>query len=425
MNRNSFALKIKKRTTFEWLTLWIVFLPLLWGLLFSLLNVPSVVKYTADVAWVVLLCGMLFNKYTRLKGSIIPLVLLVIGFLIYVFSVYLFRYQSPLYFLWGIRNNFRYYIFFFAVIFYFQESDIKQFFRLLDVLFWVNVVITLAQYFVFGYKQDYLGGIFGTQKGCNAYTIIFLLIVVCYSLLRLMAKQEAFALCFSKCAAALIIAAIAELKVFFVFFMLILVMASIFTRFSWRKVLMILISSFLVFFGVTILIEVFKWDGFLSFKKIWELATQENYSKVGTVNRLSAIPTLAKQILHNPIERIFGLGLGNCDTSTFDFLNTPFYQKYSYLRYTWFSCARLFLEIGYVGIVIYIAFFAMCFWLIGHRIKKGECDRLIGQFAMIISVVSVVLMFYNSSLHTEAGYMIYFVLALPFLATLGGNKSLG
>ena len=417
MNQKGLMLKIRKRTAFEWLTLWILLLPLMWGTLFSLLHVPGIVKYSADFAWVILVCGMVFRRQTKIEKDVLMLFLTVIGFFLYAACVYLFRFQSPLYFLWGFRNNFRYYAFFFAVVFFFKENDADQIFRFLDFTFWLNTIVTLIQYFVFDYSQDYLGGIFGTEKGCNAYTIIFLSITIGYSLLRYMDRQEKLAYCLSKCAVALVISAMAELKVFFLLFLIILVIAAFFTSFSWKKILIILSAAALVFFGATILVQLYQWEGIFSLEKIWKLATQENYSYANTVNRLSAIPTLAKRILHDPMERFFGLGLGNCETSTFAILNTPFYETYSYLRYTWFSCARLFLEIGYIGLVFYTAFFVMCFFIVLRRLKTKQGNSIYCHLSIILSVVAVAMMFYNSSLHLEAGYMLYFVLALPFATT--------
>ena len=62
-----------------------------------------------------------------------------------------------------------------------------------------------------------------------------------------------------------------------------------------------------------------------------------------------------------------------------------------------------------------MAFFAVCFYLIRKRVKEGLCDTLSGQVALIMSVLSIILIVYNASLRAEAGYMVYFVLALPFV----------
>ena len=409
------TLQIKKRPMPCWLIIWIVTLPLLWGLLFHLFSLPSFVKYTADVAWIILLCFILLRKKGNINKRIIPIISLVAVFFLYCLISYLFNYQSFIYFLWGMRNNFRFYVLFFAVLVYFDESDAMGSFKLLDVLFWVNVPVTLVQYFVLGMKQDYLGGIFGVESGANASTIIFFTIVLSASMLRYMEGKEKFSLCAAKCVVSLFFSVLAELKFFFVFFVAIMVMATLFTSFSWRKVLIFAVCAFMISVASTLLVTLFGFEDFLSIEKIWEAATQEHYSSEQTVNRLSAIPKLTEILVPDLNDRLFGLGLGNCDTSSFEICDTPFYKTYGYLRYSYFSVAFLFLEVGYIGLSLYITFFIFVILLVRSRIKQGICNRLHGQVALIMAVLSIVLVVYNSSLRTESGYMVFFVLALPFI----------
>lgn len=408
-------LLIEKRPIPVWLIFGIFALPLAWGTIFHFLSLPALIKYTADVSWVGLLCFMLMRRNIHVEKKIYPLVLLATAFFLYCLIVYLFNYQSAIYFLWGMRNNFRFYVFFFAITLYLRKRDADKTFQFLDVLFWINIPITLIQYFVFHYERDFLGGIFGVEAGANASTLIFFAIVLGRSLLRYMEEKERFWLCGSKCMAALFIAALAELKFFFVFFIIILIMAAFLTAFSWRKLLIFAVCAVLIGLASTLLVTLFDFEGFLSLEKIWETATQEHYSSDKTINRLSAIYTLSDTVVPNFDDRLLGFGLGNCDTSSFAICNTPFYQNYGHLRYTYFSIAFLFLEVGLVGILIYTSFFIFCFIMIRKRIKRGLCNELHGRIALIVAVLALVLIVYNSSLRAEVGYLVYFVLALPFL----------
>lgn len=408
-------LLIEKRPMTCWLIFWIVALPFLWGMVFQLLSLPSFIKYTADIAWIGLLCFMLLKKNITIDKKVSPLVVLVVVFFLYCLAMYVVNYQSVVYFLWGMRNNFRFYVLFFAVVLYFRERDAEKSFRIWDVLFWVNMPIMLIQYVVLGYDQDYLGGIFGVESGANASTIIFFTIILSRSMLRYMEGKENFILCASKCVVALFFSALAELKFFFVFFIIIMVMAAFLTSFSWRKILIFTVCAFVISVTSTLLVTLFDFEDFLSLENIWKAATQEHYSSELTVNRLSAIPTLSETVVPNANDRFFGLGLGNCDTSSFAICNTPFYQNYGHLRYTFFSAAFLFLEVGYFGLLMYVAFFVLVYFMIRNRIKQGLCNEMHGRIALIMTVLSVILVVYNSSLRAEAGYMVFFVLALPFL----------
>ena len=408
-------LYVEKKPMPHWLIIWIFALPMLWGVLFHLLALPDFVKYTADVAWVCLLFFMLSGSRIQVEKKIVPLALLVVGFFLYSFILYLLNYQSLIYFLWGMRNNFRYYVFFFAVTVYLQDRDADRIFTLLDLLFCINLPVTLFQYFVRGLAQDYLGGIFGTTVGVNSFTILFFTIVLSRSLLRYMEREEPFWLCGVKCAIALFISALAELKFFFVFFVIILIMATLLTSFSWRKFVVFLACALLVSVASSLLVELFGFEDFMSFENVWKNATQAHYSSDKTVNRLSAIPTLANTVAPNWDDRVFGMGLGNCDTSSFEICNTPFYQTHGYLRYTYFSVAFLFLEVGYVGLLLYVAFFTVCAVLIWNRLRRGRCNPLHGRIALIMAVLAHILVVYNAVLRTEAGYLVFLVLAIAFL----------
>lgn len=75
----------------------------------------------------------------------------------------------------------------------------------------------------------------------------------------------------------------------------------------------------------------------------------------------------------------------------------------------------IFLETGYVGLIINIGFFAYSFLYAYklHRKKRG--NAIYNQLTILMSVICCILMFYNISIRIESGYMMYFVLALPLI----------
>lgn len=412
---NLTKLYIKKLHFPEAVVLFMVLLPFAFGFLFDFLGLPDIFKYLLDVMWIILFATLFLKKYIHLHKEIIPLFVTVILFFLYTFVLYLLNYQSIFYYVWGLRNNFRFYIYFFAVCLLFSEDDANAVYKMFDILFWINAIVTFIQYFALGYNQDRLGGIFGVQVGVNGYTIIFFVIVLSRSLLSYMSKVESTFSCFSKCIVALVISAIAELKVFYIIFLIILGLSALLTEFTWRKFLVLAIGAVCAILGSILLSMLFDFENSLSLKYIWELATQEHYTTKGTVNRLSAIPVLARTVLKEFSERLFGLGLGNCDTSSLEIFNTPFFNSHSGLRYHWFSCAVMFLETGYMGILIYIAFFVICCLILRKKLIEHIGNRLFSQMAIIMVVICMILFFYNGSLRTESAYMIYFVLAIPFI----------
>ena len=409
------TIKIKKRTQPGWLMWLIIVLPFLFGFLNEFVGLPRTIRYLLDVAWIALLMFMVcFQRRLEIK-PVRGLLGWVFLFLLYTALVYLVEFQSPLYYLWGLRNNFRFYVAFFAFCLFMKSGEVEGFFRLFDVLFWVNAAVTLFQFFVLGNKGDYLGGIFGVTQGTNAYTNIFFVIVISRSLLLYLQKRGNIWPCITRCAVALFVAALAEIKFYFVIFVVIFAMALLLTDFTWRKLMVIFGGIAVVALGAAVLVMIFPGSaGFLTFDFLWETATSDKgYTSAGDLNRLNAIPQINELWLTNWGQRMFGLGLGNCDTSGIAALNTPFYRVNADMHYTWIGYAFLYLETGWIGLVFYYVFFVMVYLKCGGR-REGM-EKTYCQLARILAVCCILITVYNPSLRAESGYMAYFVLAVPFV----------
>ncbi len=418
MEKKLGVLCIKKRTFPEWLALFIFVMPFLLSFFSDFLGIPDFLKYLIDGAWIVGIGLLFLNRRVALSRNLIPVAILIITFFVYTLINYAFNHQSILFYLWGFRNNFRFYAAFIIFCLCFEPDDLETCLKFMEFIFWVNAFVTFFQFFVLGYQQDYLGGIFGVDRGCNASSIVFFCILISKSIIMFMSGKESFLLCFSKVAIVLIISAMAELKFFFIVFSLILLMATFMTSFAWRKIVVLFISALLFSFASTLLTDIFGSGSSLSWEKLFELATSENYSSNNDLGRLTGIATISRTIFTDLSDRLFGLGLGNCDTSNLDMFNTPFYQIYGDLHYSWFSAVFMFLELGYMGLVFYVLFFVFCFVYALVHLKK-TANPLYCQLAMCMAVLSIVIIFYNSSLRTEVGYMAYFVLAMPFITNKG------
>ncbi|MDR0913765.1 MAG: hypothetical protein LBM65_01155 [Oscillospiraceae bacterium] len=405
---------IKKRKAAQWSALYIFAMPFLLAF-FGFLGVPDFIKYTIDIAWVLAAAFLIAQKRLNISRRLTPFVIFVFIFFLYNIIVYFFNFQSIFYYLWGFRNNFRFFFAFLAFAVFFDESDIKTCLKFIDVLFWVNAAVSFVQFFAMGYKQDLLGGIFGVERGANAYSAIFFAFVAAKSLLLFMNKQEKALPCFLKCSFTLILAALAELKFYFILFILVLIISAIFTSFSWRKLLLIIGFAIVIMFSSSILTAIFGSSNSLTFERLFILATSTSYANGEDLGRFTAIPTIAETILTDLPQQLFGMGMGNCDTSVFPICNTPFYQANSLLNYTWFSSAFLFLETGYIGLALYLSFFIICLVFAVKAIKAKTANKLYCQITVIMAVICICLIFYNSSMRMEVGYIAFFALALPLI----------
>ena len=416
---NILKIKINKISQPTLLCWCVIVIPFLFGILINLLQVSNSVKYILDVIWFFLL-AFIFLNVIRKKAVVIKesrvLYAWIIMFLSFTLVVYILNYQSFLYYLWGFRNNFRFYVVFFAFIIFLKANDVIAFWKFVDFVFWINAAVCFLQCFWFNITQDYLGGIFGTSVGCNGYLNIFFVIIATKSVIFYLNNKESLWLCFIKISTMLFICAYAELKFFYVEFIFIIILAVIITDFSWRKLFIAIVSLIGVFMATQLLAELFpQFSEIFTIKAMFETAYEGGYSSEVSVNRLNNIPIISERFLTTSSEKIFGLGLGNCDTADYSIVNTPFYMQYSYLRYNWFSTSFIFLEMGGIGLLFFFGFFFVVCALTFSMLKKDIENRVYYQITIILSICCVLIGVYNASLRIECGYMVYFVLAIPFI----------
>ena len=414
-------IQIRKRTLLHWMALYLFLMPFLLNAIQAVSGSLSVVKYTLDVVWIGLTFISLARSKVFIRRRLLPMLWIVLLFLLYTFVIYGFRFQSVFYYLWGLRNNFRFYAAFFIFADFLDEWDIERCFKIIEILFWVNIIVSLFQFLVLGYRWDYLGGIFGTEVGGVSSTLLFFCIVLSMSILQMMTSQRKTLSCIAQLMAATVIAALAEIKAFFLILAVILLVSAILTKFSWKKCLLILIMVICLSLGSSIMVSIFGAGSKLSLENILNLIFADSYASKNDLSRMSSISTLSSTILKDPLSRWIGLGLGNCDSSAFAICNTPFYQNHSRLHYNWFSIAFLFLETGYWGLVLYASFLITCMISAAVQIRRKSGNILNCQLTIIMAVVCLILFVYNSSLRMDIGYIAYFVLAAPFVRK--GQKS--
>lgn len=354
-----------------------------------MVGLPGIFDYVVDLVLFVLfileIVKISKSKLDRDMGKI-KLIFWIVFFLIYASASYLWNFQSIFYFLNGFRNTFRFYVFFVACILFLTEEEVHFYFKVFDWLLLVNVLLCTYQFFVLGKKMDFLGGIFGTESGCNAYMNTFLMIVMIRSVLLYLHREESIWLCFAKFLGTVYIASLAEIKIVFFELILIIILATLFTKFTWRKLFIIGWRSCFYLYGSNSPTGNFPRMGTtFSVEGIYNIvASKDGYTGTGDLNRLTAIQTINEKFFRTIPEKLFGYGLGNCDYASVDFLTTPFYRMHYRLHYTWMSTAIVYLELGFVGLIFYFGLFIDVFWQACKKISQNH--NFIFQFAKIIAI---------------------------------------
>ncbi len=408
-----------KRIDLEKVVLFQFCFALLYNGICALFSLPTTLSYLIDVINLFVLIEILFdasrNKKIyklRLTGVFYALVCLNLACL----STSIIHLVNPLLVVWAFRNEMRFFPFFLACVLYLSINSVERVAKLLFRLQILNVLVSLIQYFVFGYKQDNLGGIFGVTTGCNAYTNAYFcyltVAAVCFYLRSKMSFSK-MALTLLSC---LLLSALAELKAFYAEFALAIILCVIFSKKSTKSVALIFIS--IVGLAVSYAVFSIVFSGWAS-----QMANLSDYFNVGfavgggyEISRFGAVSDINDIWFHGDwVLNLFGYGFGACEISAYPIFTSPFSLAFSSYHYSWFSFQKFFLECGFLGVAAYLAVFISIFiWISRAKRKFGDNDGY-GAFGQVYCLLLIVFAIYNSTLRMELGYVVYFLLASSFV----------
>lgn len=382
------------------------------------LGAPSFISYFIDLIMFFLIVinfkYLLFNKLRCYKTFLFW----VSTFLIFSIITLIIRQNNFLLFLWAARNNFRFFIFLLLSSILLEVKDIEKIFSILFRILWINVFVCTFQFFVQGYKGDYCGGLFGIEQGSNAYMNILLLTVTIISIVKYILKQKSFVSSSFIILACTYIASLSELKIYVIELAIILILLFLFTRISFRKLIIIFVGIFTVHIAIKLIIFYNpQWQEFFNFSNIIENFTRTSgYTGSGDLNRFTGISTISDSFLINKTDLLMGKGLGSCEYSSFEFLTSEFYKNYYYLHYQWFYSTFMFIECGYIGLSLLIGFYIISF-IYSTKLKKVYTGRF-NQYniiCQIFSICCIFLIFYDCSLRMEISYIAYFIISIPII----------
>lgn len=385
------------------------------------LGLPSSLRYLSDILAVLLLLitikygadlsRMKFAKYQK------RIIWLLIGWACIGYIVNLYR--ATLFF-WGARNLFRFFIVFFATIMFCEEKEKENCEKIIDVLYLINLVICAYQFLVKGLWADHIEGIFTTgSRGGNAGVILLLSIETVFVFSNYLNKKTSFAKFAFVAGTSMIIAAIGELKVYYLLFILILFSAMVLNRVSVRTIAFTAAAICGLVAGYIVLeriapesVAVLNLEGIINYA-----ANKRGYTSSNDISRFLVFSQINDWFFKDSLlHKVFGLGLGSCDVSGISFFMSDFYKQYSQIHYSWFSSAMLYLEMGYIGIGLYLTFFvsiiASCF-----SFRKKDCiNKEMYNACIIIVMICIIMVFYNSSMRNDVSFFVFVILGLPFVA---------
>lgn len=407
----------------------LIYLELIYNLcikfLIGNLGLPSLLNYVTDVILILMLLEALFNPRRQYPSRSIMLSFAVL----FVFSIvsYIFNMYSPLLYLWGFRNNYRFIIFALICSAYLTPEDIKRIIKILFDFLLLNVLVVTYQFFFVSYSQsaigDFISGLYsnGVERGGNASLNWLMCIVLTFFIVQYINKEEKIlrmVICLVACC---YMAALAEIKLFYLQLVIIALVAMIVGKKSWKLVVFIGAGALILWWGIQFLYIMFpKFADFFSIDSIMNYTSNnQGYSAQKgeiSINRLTVFSYVYENLISGVPKILFGIGLGNADFSSYSFLVSRFFRIYSWTGYTFFYTAVLLIENGIVGFIAYFLYIFNYFKKAILLSKRNVKYRVIKEFTFIIVIITVIMIASNQTMKMEtSGYMVHCVLAFPFI----------
>ena len=270
--------------------------------------------------------------------------------------------------------------------------------------------------------MDFLGGTFGLERGCNAIVNIFLCVVVSITIVSWLNKKSKTLNMLFYMFVSLYWGVLSELKMFFIEFIIIIILALFLVRKNeTRKLHIIFVSIIGIFVAINALAWVFPYySNFFNIASIISYAKNVNLGYAG-FGRISAIPQITSLFFKENFDYIlFGLGVGSAEFSGISFLNSQIYETFKQYQYFSYFHAFMYVERGIIGLIWYLLFFGSSI-IIGIRSIRGCNDRYtyLMQMSIIISICSIITMIYDIGLRTStSGYLAFLMCSLPYLLKL-------
>ena len=322
--------------------------------------------------------------------------------------------SSPVLYLHAFRISGKYFLLFFIAAFSLEEKDILSYFGLLQKFLWLNAIMCTFQYFIGGYRGDHCGGFFGTGN-TNGWMNIFLCIITVYMISSYICGQSKIKPLLINCVLCAYIAALAEIKFYFFELAIIFILVIVLSKPSAKKIiagvagvmLLLMLSQLVDVLWSSSSSDAFTLEGI----RYYFSDKAYGYASVGDLGRIGGIGR-ANDIFFDGNNSLIGMGLGTCG------YGTSFFSRYGHLHYIWFSYLHVYLEQGWMGIILYILFFVAIIYS-SRKIEKNTenpsgLTESITLFAQCIAVIGLILMWYNTTVTNYQAYFLFVAMAFPF-----------
>lgn len=393
--------------------------------LISMFHLPGAIRYLNDgIVLALFVCVLPAASACLQKSGFGAVILMMLLFSVSLLMGTIMGNVPPLHVLWALRNTFRFFAFFVICICLLNKEDVLLLLNHICSLQWLNLILCLFEYFVLHKKQDHLGGIFGIAVGCNSYLNVYLCLVLTYTICCYMSKKCSGLYLAASLLSAMLIAGLSELKILFLEIVLIVMLTLFFYRPSKKALRIVYSSAVAIILGLIILRKLFPahFDVLTSLDNITKYINQEDGGY--HLSRFHAFENINRLFFKGDLfQNLFGRGFGSAEYSNYSFLTSQFYRQYGKYNYRWFAHQMLFIETGYVGLVLYITILATSVVCCIKKRKVLADNKEICYMSIIMALLTIVNLWYNAAIRAESAYLIYFSLAAAPICVLSAGRN--
>lgn len=414
-------IKIRRRTDLEKIILGIFVIIFGEGILGVFIPQIHPLYYLTDLFNIILLVGLIKKRMRkkRTNSYLRPFYLVMILYIVLTIIGAIVNYSNLALHLWSFRNYCTTVLFFVECVSFEHANKID----FLNKLAWINFVVCLIE-IALGYRQDWVGGIYGVSGGqVNGALNILLIIIFSRFIVQYLNKEISTLNILIVGVTSLIIATFAELKIFYVEMTVVFALASLITKFSFKKVGLIFLGAAGILVAIRYIYLIFPDidKNMFTISYMWNYLTNSGgyvgqfAHDAGDVNRL-AFWDKCVSLFHNKAEFLFGFGIGNCDQIELLGLKSYIYMRYGALHYYMFPLPMVLLQQGVVGMTLYIVLFVTLFFSVLKKYKsKDYISKSQIQMTLILCVMAFIITIYDTSLLGKGGYLFFYILSLPFI----------
>ena len=225
-------------------------------------------------------------------------------------------------------------------------------------------------------KGDYLGGLFGTEQGCNGVTNIFLAIITIYTFVSYLDKACGVKTLITTLVCTLYWSTLAELKIFYIELVVIIFLVVVLSGTVSRKINIILLAiAGLISASIFLPIVFPVFNNFFNMQYIFYYFTRVGYGSYG-FNRYTAFEIINNRIFDNDLLlSIIGVGTGNGETGPFPMLISNIFKTFvsnMNIPYYGYFHSAIYLERGYLGLFLYLLLFVGTAYMLTRKINRIE-----------------------------------------------------